>query len=302
MKPPAHLAPAPHLHEGPTTRALMLTAAACLAPAVAWGALVLGPAALLVLAAAVGASLLAELAIAGLAWGRWTLADGSALLTGLLVGCSLPASVPLFIPIVAASFAVAVVKLTFGGLGRNWMNPALGGRLFVTFSWPALLAAGGQPGSGWLRVSPGLTDGSLLGGSGTLGVVSTGLLALGGAYLLARRIAAWEIPAAFTAAFALTMWVFAGLPAGEGLFRGDLPAALASGSFALAALFMATDPVTSPKGRAARLAFGAGCGALSFLLRTYGGRPEGPFLAVPFMNMFVPLLNRLERPGGKGER
>ena len=302
MTPQALFAPAPHLHAGPSTRALMLTVAACLAPAAAWGALVLGPAALLVLAAAVGASLLGELAIAGLAWRRWTLGDGSALLTGLLVGCSLPASVPLFIPIVAAAFAVAVVKLSFGGLGRNWMNPALGGRLFVTFSWPVLAAAGGQPGPGWLRVSPGLSDGSLLGGSGALGAVSTLLLVLGGAWLLTRRIAAWEIPAAFAAAFALPVWALAGLPAGEGVFRGDLLPALTSGSFALAALFMATDPVTTPKGRAARLAFGAGCGALSFLLRVYGGRTEAPFLGVALMNMFVPLLERLGRPAGKGGR
>jgi electron transport complex protein RnfD len=181
------------------------------------------------------------------------------------------------------------------------MNPALGGRLFVTFSWPALLAGVRQPDPGWLRVSTGLSDGSLMGGSGTLGTVSTLLLALGGAYLLARRIAAWEIPAAFAAAFALAVWAFAGLPAGEGFFRGEPLPAVTSGAFALAALFMATDPVTSPQGRTARLAFGAGCGALSFLLRAFGGRPEGPFLAVAFMNMFVPLLNRMGRKTAKGE-
>jgi electron transport complex protein RnfD len=285
--------PAPHLHQGPTTRGIMLAAAACLAPAAAWGALVQGPGALAVLAVAVGTSLAAELAIGLVAWRRCTLGDGSALVTGLLVGFSLPAYAPLFIPAVAAAFAVGVVKASFGGLGRNWMNPALGGRLFVTFSWPVLLAARPRPVTGWLRLPVGLADGSLLGGTGVLGLVSTLLLALGGAYLLARRIAAWEIPAAFAAAFALTVWAFGGLPVGDGLFRGDLPAALASGGFALAALFMATDPVTSPQGRAARLAFGAACGALSFLLRVYGRRPEAPFLAVALMNMFVPLLERL---------
>ncbi len=285
--------PAPHLHQGPTTRGTMLAAAACLAPAAAWGALVQGPGALAVLAAAVGASLASELAIGLAAWRRCTLADGSALLTGLLVGLSLPVYAPLFVPAAAAAFAVAVVKASFGGLGRNWMNPALGGRLFVTFSWPVLLAVRLRPASGWLRVPAGMPDGSLLGASGQLGLVSTALLALGGAYLLARRIAAWEVPASFAAVFALTIWVLGGLPAGHGFFRGDLPAALASGGFALAALFMATDPVTSPRGRAARLAFGAGCGLLCFLLRAYGRRAEAPFLAVPLMNMLVPLLERL---------
>jgi electron transport complex protein RnfD len=289
----------------------MLAAAACLAPAAAWSALVQGPGALAVLAAAVGASLASELAIGLAAWRRCTLADGSALLTGLLVGLSLPLGVPLFVPAAAAMFAVAVVKESFGGLGRNWMNPALGGRLFATFSWPALLAVRPRPAAGclgaldwmaggWLPIPAGLSDGSLLGGSGQLGLVSALLLGLGGAYLLARRIAAWEIPASFAAAFALTLWALGGLPAGDGLFRGDLPAALAGGGFALSALFMATDPVTSPRGRAARLAFGAGCGLLCFLLRAYGRRPEAPFLAVPLMNMLVPLLERLGV--GRGRR
>lgn len=291
--------PAPHLHQGPTTRGIMLTTAACLAPAAAWAVLVQGPGALAVLAVAVGASLAAELAIGLAAWRRFTLADGSALLTGLLVALSLPAYAPLFLPAAAAAFAVAVVKASFGGLGRNWMNPALGGRLFAAFSWPVLLAVRPLPPGGWLEVPYGFGDGSLLGGSGALGPVSTLLLALGGAYLLARRIAAWEIPASFAAAFALTVWALGGLPAGQGLFRGDLPSALAGGGFALAAFFMATDPVTTPRGRAARLAFGAGCGVLSFLFRSYGRRPEAPFLAVPLMNMVVPLLERLAAWRGK---
>jgi electron transport complex protein RnfD len=291
--------PAPHLHQGPTTRSTMLVAAACLAPAAAWGVLVHGPGALAVLGTAVAASLASELAIGLAAWRRCTLADGSALLTGLLVGLSLPVYAPLFVAAAAAAFAVAVVKESFGGLGRNWMNPALGGRLFVAFSWPILLAVRPWPAGGWLRVPVGMADGSLLGASGQLGLVSTLLLAVGGAYLLARRIAAWEIPAAYAAAFALAVWLLGGQPAGDGLFRGDLSAALASGSFALAALFMATDPVTSPRGRAARLAFGAGCGLLCFLLRVYGRRVEAPFLAVPLMNMLVPLLERLPARGGR---
>jgi electron transport complex protein RnfD len=276
----------------------MLAVTASLVPGTAWGVLLLGPAAVRVLGMAVGASLATELAIQALAWRRFTLGDGSALLTGLLVGLSLPVYVPLFVPAVAAAFAAAVVKASFGGLGSNWMNPALGGRLFAAFSWPVLLAVRPQPPAGWLGLTAGLSDGSLLGGTGGAGLVSTLLLAAGGAYLLARRIAAWEIPAGFAAVFALTFWAFGGLPAG--LFRGDLPSALGSGGFALAALFMATDPVTSPQGRGARLAFGAGCGALSFLLRAYGGRLEAPFAAVVLMNMFVPLLDRW--PARRGPR
>jgi electron transport complex protein RnfD len=127
--------PAPHLHEGATTAGMMLSVVLCLLPAGLWGALLFGPRALYVLSVSVGTSLLTELVVSGLFLRRFTLADGSALLTGLLIGYSLPPAVPLFIPAVASFFAIAVIKLTFGGLGRNWMNPALGARVFVMFSW-----------------------------------------------------------------------------------------------------------------------------------------------------------------------
>lgn len=127
--------PAPHLHEGTTTAGMMFSVVLCLLPAGLWGVLLFGPRALYVLAVSVGTSLLTELAVSGLFLRRFTLGDGSALLTGLLLGYSLPPAVPLFIPAVASFFAIAVIKLTFGGLGRNWMNPALGARVFVMFSW-----------------------------------------------------------------------------------------------------------------------------------------------------------------------
>jgi len=300
---------APHLHAELTTPRIMVSVSLCLLPAAAWGALVLGPRVLAVLAAAVAASLAVELLIAGLAWRRVTLTDGSALVTGLLVGCSLPAAVPLFIPAAAAAFAAAVVKMTFGGLGRNWMNPALGGRLFAAFSWPGLLAAAGGALSGGWAGAPGVPGGlpgrwlpgwGFLWNGSSIAEVSTVLLALAAAYLIAVRITAWEIPAAFVVAFAAAVWVLGGLPAGGGWFRGDVPASLGSGGLALVALYMATDPVTSPAVQPGRLIFGAGCGLLCFLFRARGAGLEGAVLAVLVMNMLVPLIDRLWWTRGGG--
>jgi electron transport complex protein RnfD len=124
----------PHLHEGSTTAKIMLSVIICLLPAGVWGILVFGIYSLYVLIASIAASVLTEFVIARLL-GRFTLNDWSAVLTGLLVGYNMPPSVPLYIPVIASAFAIAVVKMTFGGLGRNWMNPALAGRVFVTFSW-----------------------------------------------------------------------------------------------------------------------------------------------------------------------
>jgi len=124
----------PHLHEGSTTGRIMVSVILCLLPAGIWGVLTFGIHSLYVLIASVAASVVTEFVIARLL-GRFTLNDWSAVLTGLLVGYNMPPAVPLYIPVVASVFAIAVAKMTFGGLGRNWMNPALAGRVFVTFSW-----------------------------------------------------------------------------------------------------------------------------------------------------------------------
>jgi electron transport complex protein RnfD len=134
----------PHLHEGTSTARIMLSVIICLLPAGVWGVLIFGVYALYVLIASVAASVVTEYVISRLL-GRFTLADGSAVLTGLLVGYNMPPSVPLYVPVIASAFAIAVVKMTFGGLGRNWMNPALAGRVFVTFSWTGFMTTWKTP-------------------------------------------------------------------------------------------------------------------------------------------------------------
>ena len=140
MKPGGAVQAPPHLEAGARVPAFAWIAVACLLPSAGWGVLCYGNAALEVLAAAVGSALAAELAAAGLRR-RFTIDDGSAVLTGLLVGLSMPPGVPWYVPAAAAGFGIAVVKQGFGGLGRNWMNPALAGRAFAALSWPAAMSA-----------------------------------------------------------------------------------------------------------------------------------------------------------------
>jgi electron transport complex protein RnfD len=343
------IAVSPHLHAGTSTTGIMLSVAAALLPAGIWGVYVFGMPALAVLLASVAASLVAEAIIGGLL-GRFTLTDGSALVTGLLVGYNMPPAVPLYIPAIASVFAIAVVKWTFGGLGRNWMNPALAGRVFVMFSWtgpmttwlvPRTAAADAVTGpsplgflksglldfqgqaagplqfladrgysfsrldaavTGWLNQALGLSlpQGYLdlfLGNiPGCIGEVSALLLLAGVAALLARKIITWEVPAAYLGSFGLLVWVFGGTRLGTGLLTGDVIFHLLAGGLMLGALYMATDMVTSPLTRRGMVIFGAGAGFFTFLIRFYGGLPEGVSLAIILMNMFVPLIDRYTRP------
>lgn len=166
----ARITVSPHIHEGSTTAGIMGSVIVCLLPAGAWGVLSFGPHALYVILVSVGAAVLCELLIGALLR-RFTLGDWSAVLTGLLVGYNMPPSVPLYIPAVASVFAIGVAKMTFGGLGHNWMNPALAGRVFVTFSWTSLMTSW-QPPRGW-----GL---DALTAASPLGFVKAGLLELQG--------------------------------------------------------------------------------------------------------------------------
>ncbi len=131
---PLAVSPAPHVGGLASSSRLNWSVACCLLPAAAWGVFLFGIPALLVLAVAVGTAELTE-TLAGLAWGRITVGDGSAMVTGLLVGMLMPPGVPLYVPLAASAFGIIVVKQSFGGLGRNWMNPALGGVVFALFSW-----------------------------------------------------------------------------------------------------------------------------------------------------------------------
>ncbi len=138
------LHPAPHLHDGSSTRRMMWTVVLCLVPALAWGVVLFGLRALLVVGVALISAVIGEL-VGNLLMRRFTILDGSAVLSGLLIGCMLPPGVPLYVPVAAALFAMLVIKAAFGGLGANWMNPAVGGQVFVYLAWSGSFATWSAP-------------------------------------------------------------------------------------------------------------------------------------------------------------
>ncbi|MBN1699596.1 MAG: RnfABCDGE type electron transport complex subunit D [Spirochaetales bacterium] len=312
----------PHIHEGDSTARIMWSVVLCLVPAGAWGVYNFGPGALAVILVSIAAAVLTELVV-GAVRKNITVFDGSAFLTGLLVGYNMPPSVPGFIPVAASVFAIAVVKHTFGGLGRNWMNPALAGRVFAMFCWTEEMTGWSAPLSAMdaatgvtpVAASDAVTSATPLARgaadflqhgsyldlflgriSGCIGEVSALLLLAGTIYLFIRKIITWEIPAAYIGTFTLLVWIFGGIPAGSRLFQGDVLFHFLSGGLILGAFYMATDMVTSPVTRKGMLVFGAGCGFFTFVIRIFGGFPEGVSLAIIIMNIFVPLINRLTKP------
>lgn len=301
----------PHVKSKETTSRIMWSVVICLLPAGIWGVYNFGMLSLAVLCLSVAAAVLTEWGITALLKKKSTLGDGSAVLTGLLVGYNMPPDIPWLICVIASVFAIAVVKQTFGGLGRNWMNPALAGRVFAMFCYTKEMTTWSAP-RGAVDAFSGATPLSLGaekyldGGSyldlftgnvaGCIGEVSALLLILGALYLLLRRIITWEIPLSYLGSFALLSWIFGALRGEGSFFSGDVLFHLLSGGLILGALYMATDMVTSPLTTRGMLIFGTGCGFFTFLIRFFGGFPEGVSLAIIIMNMLVPLINKYTKP------
>jgi len=328
MKDSLLITSSPQFHHPQSTAGIMWAVTLALLPAGIWGVYIFGIRALFVILTAIAASIGAE-ALMGLISKEQTVRDGSAFLTGLLIGYNMPPAVPYYVVVVASVFAIVVVKWSFGGLGANWMNPALAGRIFVFFSWtsgmtrwtlPRMAGADtvtgptplGSVKSGLLSMSDSIkgpldllaaegvpvTYMDLFLGKipGSIGEVSALLLILGGLYLMIRRIVNWEIVVSYLGSFALLVWVFGGHRYGMGFFQGDVLFHLLSGGLMLGALFMATDMVTSPLTVKGMVVYGLGCGFMTYLLRFFGSVPEGVSLAIVFMNIFVPLMNRAFQP------
>jgi electron transport complex protein RnfD len=311
---PLVLSPGPHLHATISTAQIMWWVNATLAPAVLWGAYVFGPAALVVVVASVAAAAGSEWLACRALRRRATLADGSAVCTGLLLALTLPPLVPWWMAALGAAFAVLVAKMMFGGLGMNLFNPALAGRAFMmatfplamTSAWAAPRAGLGLaldavttptplavlkergleaamklvagPGSAWPNLALGFRPGSI-------GEVSIVLIALGAAVLVARGIIGLAIPLSVLAGTALaTAWT--GAP---GLH-------LMSGGLWIGAFYMATDYVTSPSTRGGQIVFGLVVGLLTGVIRVFGGYPEGICYAILLGNALVPALNLWFRP------
>lgn len=225
--------------------------------------------------------------------------DGSAVITGLLLALVLPPSLPVWMAVVGAVFAIAIVKESFGGLGHNIFNPALGARAFLSLCFPVEMTTWISP-SGfspdaitsatplgerfvWEGSKTALYGDMLLGNTGgSLGETAAFLIIIGGIILIILKLIDWRIPVAYIGTVALFILIL----------REDVLYYLLSGGLMLGAFFMATDYVTSPLTRKGKVVFGIGAGIITTIIRIYGGMPEGVCFSILFMNAVTPLIDR----------
>ena len=303
----------PHVHGGDSIRRNMDWVIIALLPAMLWSFYVFGLGAVIVTVTSVVSCLLFEWAINKyiLKNNKTTLADGSAVVTGLLLAFNLPSNLPLYIIIMGALFAIGVGKMSFGGLGNNIFNPALLGRVFLLISFPVKMTtwpvphqhtayADAMTGATPLANLPEAGLGDLFFGNigGSLGEVSALLLLVGFAILLIAKVISWHIPVSILcSAFVFSVLFY--------VLQGDLPFSdicmlslkhLLAGGMMLGAVFMATDYVTSPMTHKGMLIYGACIGFLVICIRLFGSYPEGMSFAILIMNAFTPLINNACRP------
>ena len=283
-----------------------------LAPAGIMAVLIFGLHVLGIILVSIASAVVAEAVIQKTCQRKVTVSDGSVWMTGLLLSYNLPPHAPFWLAAVGSVFAIVVAKQAFGGFGKNIFNPALAGRAFLMAAWPNHLASFSRPfvydavaqatplallkeGKAAHLSDLGLNYWDLLIGhrGGSLGEVCIIALLLGGLYLLYKRIISWHIPVSFIAAVGIITWIF-GAQA-QGFFKGDLLFHILSGGLMLGAVYMATDPVTSPAFGRGQLIFGAGCGLLTSVIRIWGGYPEGVCYAILLMNAAVPLIDRFTK-------
>ena len=325
----------PHIRGDVSVSRIMWTVSISLMPALVMGFYFFGLRAIGVVALCIASCVFFENVI-GKAMGKpGTVSDGSAFLTGLLLGMNLPSSLwsvhpfLLHVPILGSLFAIVITKLLFGGLGYNIFNPALMGRAFLLVSWPRAMTTWLGPTAALMGVDAKTTAtplgilkeegmGKLMEVFGTkqslylhlligqragsIGEVSALALLIGGLYLLSKRYITWHVPITFLATVGILTWIFGGKNAAGGLvlFTGDPVLHLLSGGLMLGAFFMATDYVTGPQLRQAQVIFGLGCGIMTVIIRLIGGFPEGVMFSILLMNCFAPLLDRAvkSRPFG----
>jgi electron transport complex protein RnfD len=315
----------PHIRSKDKTGNAMRMVTIALLPALVFATYLFGLRVLIITVVSILAAVGSEALLQRMLGKRITIADGSAILTGLLLAFNLPPNVPWWLPAVGSAFAIIFAKQLFGGLGYNFINPALAGRAFLMVSWPSLMT------KEWLAPIGGTLSGidgisaatplSLLKNpanygdpqiiirqlndfetirnmffgkiGGCIGETSALLLLLGGLFLVFLRIVDYRIVIGYLGSFALLAWL---LPT-----QGSVVFHVFAGGLMLGAFFMATDWVTSPVTKRGRWIFGIGCGVITIIIRIWGGYPEGVSYSILLMNVFTPVIDRLTKERIFGE-
>lgn len=300
----------PHIRAEDTTRSIMLDVIIALMPALAVGIFVFGGRAAVHAIVCVLTCMAAEYAYQKLMHRPITAFDGSAAVTGLLLAISLPVSAPIWISIVGSLFAIIIVKQLYGGIGKNFMNPALAARAFL-FSWSGIMTTytairtklplftstydvvssatpmaqlklGALPDASAMDMVLGMIP-------GCIGETSALALVAGAIYLLYRKVITWHIPVSYLGTVALITFIFPRVPGAN--FQSML-AEICAGGILLGACFMANDYTTSPINKRGQIVYGIGCGAITILIRYFGSYPEGVTYAILIMNAAVYLIEK----------
>ena len=301
-----NISSSPHIRSKVTTGSIMLYVIIALLPATIFGVYTFGVPALFVVLITTASAVLTEYIYQKLMKKRVTIGDFSAALTGLLLALNLPAEAPWWMCVLGSVFAILIVKQVFGGLGQNFMNPALGARCFLLISFTGRMTSfvyDGVTGATPLALlkageSVNLMDMLIGNEAGTIGETSVIAILIGAMFLIAMGIIDLRIPGTYLASFVVFIVLFGG----HGLDLTYITAHLCGGGLMLGAWFMATDYVTSPITKSGQIIYGICLGVLTGLFRLFGGSAEGVSYAIIFSNLLVPLIEKitLPKPFGKG--
>lgn len=307
----------PQVRTKTDTSRIMLDVIIALVPAMAFGVYQFGFKVLALLAISVASAVFFEWGYRKLMKKPGSINDLSACVTGILLVLCLPVDAPLWMPVIGTFFAIVIVKQLYGGIGKNFVNPALAGRAFLFFSWTATMTSWAVPKAlGGVSVAADavtmatplslLKEGSDIAAQGydyldmflgfmpgSIGEISALALLIGGAYLLIRKVINWRIPVAFIGTVAVLTFIF---PRNGYANLDWMLYNLLSGGLLLGAFFMATDYSTSPVTLKGQLVFGLGCGVLTVLIRYFGSYPEGVSYAILIMNCCTWGVDKLTRP------
>lgn len=293
----------PQVRTNTDTSRIMLDVIIALVPAMVVGIIMFGVKALLLIAVSVASAVFWEWGYRKLMKKPSSIGDLSACVTGILVALVIPVGAPWWMPVVGTFFAMVIVKQLYGGIGKNFLNPALAARAFLMASWPVIMTTWAVPSvlsktvdaatmatplsilkAGTEAMPDYFSFGNMFIGSmpGCIGEISAAALLVGGIYLLVRKVISWRIPVAFIGTVAIITVIFPR----NGYSNVDwMVYNLLSGGLLLGAIFMATDYSSSPVTLNGQLLYGFGCGALTVLIRYFGGYPEGVSYAILIMNL-----------------
>lgn len=293
----------PHVRSGETTQSIMTDVAIAMLPAAAFGVFQFGAHALLVLAITVFACVVSEYLFEKLLDKPVTISDFSAVVTGMILALNMPADIPVWIPALGGVFAIIVVKQLYGGLGQNFMNPALAARCFLLISFTSQMSSfsldgvSGATPLAMVKAGKNVDLAAMFIGKipGTIGEVSVVALLIGAAYLVARKVISLRIPLTYILTVAVFVFIFGKQDPGYVL------AHICGGGLIFGAFFMATDYVTSPITPTGQIVFGVLLGVLTGLFRIFGGSAEGVSYAIILSNLLVPLIERATLPRAFGK-